>query len=86
MSVNQDWQVFQEEALKEQKQEKSQAMKKKDPEWNQTFWVFRHGLWNMLNIFNEIKDKIKERVLACNLSPFLKNQLKILELKENKWN
>ena len=40
----------------------------------------------MLNIFNEIKDKIKERVLACNLSPFLKNQLKILELKENKWN
>ena len=26
-----------EEALKEQKQEKSQAMKKKDPEWNQTF-------------------------------------------------
>lgn len=29
MSVNQDWQVFQEETLKEQKQEKSQAMKKK---------------------------------------------------------
>ena len=40
----------------------------------------------MLNILNEIKDKIEERVLAWNLSPFLKNQLKILELKENKWN
>jgi len=40
----------------------------------------------MLNIFNEIKDKIEERVLAWNLSPLLKNQLKILELKENKWN